>query len=1087
MIRRESKLRFAARLVLCGMICAAIRISEAQEFSFIVTGDGSNAGTIFEDINGRYPERKFLVTTGDNDRSWEFQLHIDQKFGSAFPWFHTPGNHNVDRPTDVDWIVTNCLPRLSTQLAGATNFSDPIQPVGETAFASFERFFRYGAEDKVDEVLDALAAAGMGHTNAGYFVWADPDMTSEEFGLALEQVDLGNCLLENWRCDTEEEATKYLKMVYTVNKLSPYSFDYKNAHFIMLNLYYDRMYSIASICPRQMAWLEADLARNTKPLTFAFGHEAVKPVGNRHWPGTWALAPGQPDAFADLLRSHNVVAYFSGHTHIYGRSYLDGFYDLGVGSIYWKNNDSGRYTYVVVHVKNNRVTFETSGWDRGKGAELPFALVDNWTVNVNDPDARWRCVSPGPGGWVTALAIDPADGNRVLAGSDVFGAAVSEDGGLTWNSCFGFQMQEIEDFVFPDAPYGENPYYEFAATLGGVYASHDGGHNWIPKDAPGWPVSSAVEYNRPVSCVAKAERSAYLYAGLGSMRKGDSIDPSKCGFIHKYRFHADGQIWREVVDLKGLTSDHEANIQDIIVNPTGDYERDQLFVSLRNNGVWKSDDGGVTWTNTGLPVAHAYTMAAPLNDPDTLYVATGDSGIYKTVDGGNTWSRLPVEARCQTLEMCRSNPQVLYAGCYSGSNRGVIKTADGGATWQKVYDGYNAPLMPNPQASVSIKYHALAVDPNNPDHVIVGDDANLYVTFDGGATWQPSGCTTEDGGQSWTPTDFSGLCGEFIAYDPHNTNRFLMGSADGGLWQTWNGARTLTRCVTDDLDPYLEPGDEGEVFTDFQDGVICYQDPQTVYMVCDLQHVGGSQDNHGPLFKTTDAGQTWTMVCDGTFSSVRVSMTNDNIVIATENGIIRRSTDGGATFNDCTSDVGALRLSNDPQNPNVFYATSSTGVNRSSDGGLTWTNIGGPNVWGRLGSVAVDPTDTSRLFATSFGGFWRYDGVGWIQVKRVDYAGDIAVTSDGIVFGSTHNFPNHDVDPVTTGVWRSDDKGSSWYLYVEGLRTKRVAVIEASPIDGSVIVGTDGGFHRLDPAALTHEQTVDPKKPTEVQVIRIRQ
>lgn len=156
------------------------------------------------------------------------------------------------------------------------------------------------------------------------------------------------------------------------------------------------------------------------------------------------------------------------------------------------------------------------------------------------------------------------------------------------------------------------------------------------------------------------------------------------------------------------------------------------------------------------------------------------------------------------------------------------------------------------------------MDPNDADHVIVGTDVNLYVTFDGGLTWQPSGGTTTDNGATWTGSNFSGLCGEMIAFDPNNYDHFILGAADGGLWQTWDRGQTFNRSVTDDLGE--ENVDPGEVFTDFQDGAISYLDSNIIYMIGDLHE--GLYSNSGPLFKTTDAGVSWVKIHDGPFNSM---------------------------------------------------------------------------------------------------------------------------------------------------------------------------------------------------------------------------
>jgi photosystem II stability/assembly factor-like uncharacterized protein len=385
-----------------------------------------------------------------------------------------------------------------------------------------------------------------------------------------------------------------------------------------------------------------------------------------------------------------------------------------------------------------------------------------------------------------------------------------------------------------------------------------------------------------------------------------------------------------------------------------------------------------------------------------------------------------------------------------------MKSEDEGSTWKKVFDAYSLPTLPYFQGSTNIRYHALAVNPKDPKHAIVGDDVNLYVTFDGGITWQSAGGATGDGGKTWTSSNFNGLCAEFIAFDSRNSHHFLLGAADGALWQTWDKGNTFNRPVTDVLQPGTDPG---EVWSDFQDAVISSQDSNTIYLISDI--VGNDEDNWGPLFKTIDAGKSWVMVNEGPLASIKLKKDNEQIILAiaggAEEGTIKRSVDVGQTFTNVTANIGAVKLSCDPRDPNIFYATSTNGVYKSTNAGLNWVNINGPHVWWRFGEVAVDPNNTSILYATSFGGFWKYDGISWSMIKNVEFASDITVTKAGVIYGTTTSFPTHDKDPITTGIWRSDDGGSNWYLDTEGMHTKRIAIIEANPIDSTVIAGADGG------------------------------
>ena len=668
----------------------------------------------------------------------------------------------------------------------------------------------------------------------------------------------------------------------------------------------------------------------------------------------------------------------------------------------------------------------------------------------------WKSITPGPGGWVTACAIDPTDANRVLVGGDVLGATISSDGGITWEHTVGFEMSEMESFLIAPAPVSSG-FRFFAATMGGVYGSNDG-VVWTENVASGWPALSEDIISRPVAALSLVGQT--LYAGAGSVRMGvpGEISADSIGGIYKVDFAAASPMWQEVAAPRSITGG-DVNIQHISARAQPGALPDRLFVSLRRNGLWRSIDGGSQWQKMVLPGSggadQSFMSVSHPTDPDIVYIAAGDDGIYKTEDGGDTWAK---KSPCtsQVIAISDADPDVLYAGCYPGSSHGVVKTVDGGESWTQILNAQSLPSLPNDHGTSNIRYHAIAAAPQDPNRAIIGTDVNLYVTADGGTTWQSSGGSSLDGGSTWTGTDFSGICGESIILDRNDSSHFLLGSADGGLWETWNRGVTFSRRVPDSLGP---PGvDPGEVFTDFQDGARSLQDADTIYIVGDVV-----KNDSGPLFKTLDGGQSWSQIHAGPFRSVEVHLDDHDVVLAvTASGSISRSVNGGQTFSPTggATNIRARRLSAHPLSHDTFYCTSGQGVYRSVDAGVTWSSIGGPQVWGMFGSVAVDPTDPSVLFATSFSGVSKYDGTTWSQVLGVTRASDVTVTSGGVVFAATTAFPTHDKDPDTTGVWRSHDQGATWSFDIDRLRIRRVTVIEAHPTDASLVVaGTDcGGF-----------------------------
>ncbi len=183
-----------------------------------------------------------------------------------------------------------------------------------------------------------------------------------------------------------------------------------------------------------------------------------------------------------------------------------------------------------------------------------------------------------------------------------------------------------------------------------------------------------------------------------------------------------------------------------------------IYAGTAGGGVWKSNDGGVTFN----PIFDDYcqsigAVAIDPNDPDnTIYVGTGEiwtrnsvsvgDGLYKSTDGGTNWKKIGFEKsdRIANIIINPKNSKEIYVGVLGAlwgdsDERGVYKTTDGGVTWNKIlYDG------------LSTGCADLAMDPTNPNILYAsmwefrrtgwsfnsgGDKSALYKSTDAGKTW----------------------------------------------------------------------------------------------------------------------------------------------------------------------------------------------------------------------------------------------------------------------------------------------------------------------------------------------------------------
>ncbi len=143
-----------------------------------------------------------------------------------------------------------------------------------------------------------------------------------------------------------------------------YSFDYRNAHFVVLNQYYDGTSdggTDGDVVPALYDWLAADLAANHKPYVFVTGHEPVVSIPDldsgrvRHRGDSLDKYEQNNHRFWTLLREHNVVAYLCGHSHNASVAKINGVWQIDGGHARGKGDPGARSTFVKIHVEPDGV------------------------------------------------------------------------------------------------------------------------------------------------------------------------------------------------------------------------------------------------------------------------------------------------------------------------------------------------------------------------------------------------------------------------------------------------------------------------------------------------------------------------------------------------------------------------------------------------------------------------------------------------------------------------------------------------------------------------------------------------------------
>jgi len=270
-----------------------------------------------------------------------------------------------------------------------------------------------------------------------------------------------------------------------------------------------------------------------------------------------------------------------------------------------------------------------------------------------------------------------------------------------------------------------------------------------------------------------------------------------------------GRTWQPIFDAEptgsiGAIEVAPSDPRIVYVGSGEGLHRPDLSVG---DGIYKSTDGGVTWTHLGLRDGQQISqMAIDPHDPNRLFVAVAghpygpnpERGVYRSTDGGQTFQKVLYKddsvGACD-VKIDPSDPNVVYATLWearegpwenaewSGTGGGIYKSIDGGQTWRQLANG-----LPKGIAQAYV-----AIAPNNPKRLFASvatkDKIDLYRSADGGDTWSTATTDSRPKGR------IGGGDLPLPAIDPKNPDVIYVAtivtwkSTDGGLtWSAFRGA-----------------------------------------------------------------------------------------------------------------------------------------------------------------------------------------------------------------------------------------------------------------------------------------------------------
>lgn len=590
---------------------------------------------------------------------------------------------------------------------------------------------------------------------------------------------------------------------------------------------------------------------------------------------------------------------------------------------------------------------------------------------------RWSPLGP-EGGTVLAIVFAPSDPRVVYAAPSGGGVFRSADGGLTWTAPAGTIAGQT---VLSLAVEPQNPAVVYAGTLDGVWKTASGGAAWavFPDHLAGIPV---------VELIVDPSRRQTVYAGT---TRG------------VFRSDNGGRTWvpanQGLPAVNPLTGDGPVSAMELDPGPPG-----RLFVTiLRQNGlteIFASADRGVSWTKVNSPEPAGIRQVSGFvwdRTSHTLYMNAwpasfdlGSASLWKSNDGGVTWSKLvaPAPLAGNDLELAVDSSGTLYAG-----SLGVWKSSDGGVHWSEV-----GAVASGGGPRVFAFVFSLAPDPGRAGRLLAGAfdlgifestggswrTVNrgltatyalgleivpaarrkvLYAAVSGGGVFQ-----SRDGGAHWTPRNQGlELEGGFAPYyfvsslalDPSRPSRLYAGVFQGAARSTDGGEhwslRPFNQCTTAAI-LAVDPGSD------------------TVY--------AGSGGTSVPCtlpcfaYLSRDAGRTWACMpgIDQANAAVVDPVNTAVVYVAGDHQLgLFKSTDRGASFFRAArglenKDVRSLAIS--PAAHRVIYAGTTQGLFKSVNAGGNWSPIGLSE--GPVSALAVDPNDARVLYAgVAFRGVFR--------------------------------------------------------------------------------------------------------------------
>jgi photosystem II stability/assembly factor-like uncharacterized protein len=653
--------------------------------------------------------------------------------------------------------------------------------------------------------------------------------------------------------------------------------------------------------------------------------------------------------------------------------------------------------------------------------------------------AQWRPVfDAAESQSIGAIAIDPTDAlsvwvgtgeawprNDVLPGDGIYHSA---DGGKTWQHRGLAQTSQIARVLIDP----RDPQRLIVAALGdpfrptaerGIFRSTDGGITWTKALYVDEGVGAADVARDPsnpdvlLAAMWRFHRSAWHLESGGD---GDGI----------YRSTDGGATWA-LVQGGGLPSGTLGRIA--LAYAASDPHRVYALIESGQGLLWRSDDGGTTWTktssNTLIDERPFYYTRLVVDPHDANHLFSVSVLLAESTNGGASWHRSGrgLHGDHHDLWIAADGKTIL-----EGNDGGIGLSRDGGASWEW------RRVLPIAQ------FYHVATDRRAPAYTICGG------LQDNGSWCGPSRTGDARGILARDWTRIGGGDGTWVVPDPRDP--FTVYAADGGGDNGGELARVdLRGPEAVDVSPYLR--DQNVVAPSrlrwrFNwETPIAYDPfvPHVVYTAGDV------------VLRSADGGMHWTPISPDLTRNLRTRQTLSG-------GPLTLDVTGAETFDTI------LALAPSPRARGELWVGTDDGVvQRTTDGGKHWTNVTPPGLDADARVSSIDPSHTTS--ATAYVAIDRHfvgDRTPYVDVTT-DGGKHWRAIGQGLPHAEVHVVREDPRDPnvlyagTGRGVWLSLDRGARWEPFPARLPAVAVYDLTVQPDLGDLVVATHGrGLYVFD-------------------------